>query len=154
MPASSLRHLSPRSAEILRAVIAAIRPRGHGFDHPIDEDVLVEIDRTIPFAPAPLRLTLPIGLRWLEWGALLSPGRRRLTRLRREAALLYLESWLESRLAPQRILVLGLRALVFLAFYQHPSVLASMGVDWEGRVAETARLRADSLSPERHAASR
>ena len=31
------------STRILRAVIAAIRPRGHGFDQPIDDDVLGDI---------------------------------------------------------------------------------------------------------------
>lgn len=141
-----LRHLSPRSAEILRAVIAAIRPRGHGFDQPIDEDVLREVDRTMPFVPAPLRRTLPIGLRLLEWSPVLcGAGATRLTRMPRETALPYLESWLDSRAAPRRLLLLGLRALVYIAFYQHPDVLRSMGVAWEDRVAVTARLRADSL---------
>ena len=63
-----LRNLSDSSAAILRVVVAAIRPRGHGFDQPIDEDVIREIDRTIPFLPAPLRLALPVGLRLLDCG--------------------------------------------------------------------------------------
>ena len=147
--ATHFRHLSPRSVEILRAVVAAIRPRGHGFDHPIDEDVLREIDRTVPFAPVPLRATLPLGLRALEWTPILwGAGATRLTRMRREDALAYLERWLESRIAPCRVLLLGLRALTYLAFYQHPAVLASMGVDWQGRIAETTRLRAETLDPD------
>src|SRR5262249_51227702 len=92
-----LHHLSPRSAEILAAVIRAIRPRGHGFDQPIDDDVLVEIDRTVPFMPRPLQLLFPAGLRLLEWGPLALTGRPvRMTRMSREAALEYCERWLHS----------------------------------------------------------
>jgi hypothetical protein len=45
-------------------------------------------------------------------------------------------------------LVMGLRALVFLAFYQHPTVLADLGVDWSGRAAVLTRRRAELLQNE------
>ena len=35
--------MSPSTRRIVRAVIAAIRPRGHGFDQPIDDDVLRDV---------------------------------------------------------------------------------------------------------------
>ncbi|MBI2964367.1 MAG: hypothetical protein HYY35_11480 [Deltaproteobacteria bacterium] len=148
---SAPRHLSPSSAAILRAVIAAIRPRGHGFDQPIDEDVLLEVDRCLPCLPALARAALPLGLRLLEWGP--APFFRRFTRLSampRDEARAYLQGWLDSRLALRRLLVHGLRALVFLAFYQHPSVLRAMGVGWDRRLAETVRLRADTLDREKY----
>jgi hypothetical protein len=148
---AALRHLSPTSAKILRAVIAALRPRGHGFDQPIDEDVLVDIDRTLPYLPTLSRVGLPIGLRVLEWEPLLFAGRHaRLSRMRRDDARAYLQGWLHSRLAPRRLLVYGLRALVFLAFYQHPTVLEAMGVHWDRRLVETATLRADTLDRAGH----
>ena len=53
--------MSRGQARILRAVIAAIRPRGHGFDQPIDDDVLRDIQRFLPYLPWPLRLGLPLG---------------------------------------------------------------------------------------------
>jgi hypothetical protein len=141
-----LEHLSPGSAAVLRAVIAAIRPRGHGFDQPIDEDVLVEVDRTIPFMPRPLQLLFPVGLRLLEWGPVAFTGRpTRLSRLPRADALALCERWLHSRVAPVRLLMLGVRALIYLAFFQHPSVLEAMGVHWDRRMAETVRLRAETL---------
>lgn len=141
-----LRNLSESSAAILRVVVAAIRPRGHGFDQPIDEEVIAEIDRTIPFFPAPLRLALPLGLRLLEWGPSLFAGRlTRMSRMSPSEAQRYLRGWLESRVAPRRILVLGLRALVYLAFYQHPAVLAAMEVGWDARLDETLRLRAETI---------
>jgi hypothetical protein len=133
---------------ILRAVIAAIRPRGHGFDQPVDEDVLVEIDRTLPYLPNPSRLGLPLGLRLLEWGPFVFAGRpTRLSRMNRDEARVYLQRWLDSRLTLPRFLVYGLRALVFLAFYQHPSVLDAMGVRWDRRLLEAVELRAGSLEP-------
>src|SRR5438552_1803339 len=58
----------PPSTRILRAVIAAIRPRGHGFDQPIDDDVLGDIQRFFPYLPWPLRLGLPLGLWLVELG--------------------------------------------------------------------------------------
>jgi hypothetical protein len=131
---------------VLRAVIDALRPRGHGFDQPIDEYVLLEIDRTLPCLPRLMRLGLPLGLRLLEWGPPLLVGRvRRFTALDRQEARAYLQGWLDSRLAARRLLVHGLRALVFLAFYQHPSVLDAMGVRWDRRLIETVGLRAATL---------
>jgi hypothetical protein len=141
-----LQHLSPVSATILRAVIAALRPRGHGFDQPIDEDVLVEIDRTLPYLPRLSRIGLPLGLRLLEWGPLVFAGRpTRLSRMSRDEARAHLQGWLDGRLGLRHLLVYGLRALVFLAFYQHPSVLEAMGVHWDRRLAEAVALRADTL---------
>jgi hypothetical protein len=141
-----LRNLSPRSTAILAAVVDAIRPRGHGFDQPIDDDVLHEIDRILPCLPPLTRLGLPLGLHALEWSAPLSTGRfTRLTGMSRAEAQRYLRGWLESRLTPRHMLLLGLRALVFASFYQHPSVLASMRVHWDRRLVETVRLRAETL---------
>jgi len=141
-----VRILSPASARILRAVIAAMRPRGHGFDQPIDEDVLHEIDRTLPCLPPLTRLGLRLGLPLLEWTAPLLAGRpARFTRLGREEATRCLERCLSGRIPGLHVLVQGLRALVLLAFYQHPSVLEAMGVEWDRRRAETARLRAETL---------
>jgi len=137
MPASRTR--------ILRAVVAAIRPRGHGFDQPVDDDVLREIESFLPFLPWPLRVGLPAGLRLLEYGPPLFARRlTRFTRMPPDEARAYLAGFQHAG-GPRAALLLGLRTLVFLAFYQHPRVLASLDVDWAGRADALVRRRAELL---------
>jgi hypothetical protein len=132
---------------ILRAAVAAIRPRGHGFDQPIDAEVLAAVQEFFPHLPTPVRLAFPLGLRLLEYGPPVFA--RRLTRFSAmppDEARAYLER-VQQAGGLRAAMVLGLRALVFLAFYQHPSVLADMGVDWQGRAVALTRRRAELLLP-------
>jgi hypothetical protein len=134
---------SPGTTRILRAAIAAIRPRGHGFDQPVDGDVLEEVERFLPFLPAPIRVAFPLGLRLLEYGPPLFAGRwSRFSVLPTDQARAYLESFQHAG-GLRAALVVGLRALVLLAFYQHPQVLADMGIDWQTRAIELTRRRAE-----------
>lgn len=145
MPAAH-RPLSPAADRVLVAAVAAIRPRGHGFDQPIDDDVLARVRAFFPFLPAPLRRAFPLGLRVLEWTPLVVLRRRqRFTTLPVDEARRVLER-LNDQGGPFGALVLGLRALVFLAFYQHPDVLRTLEVDWAGRAAELTRRRAGLLA--------
>jgi hypothetical protein len=57
----------------------------------------------------------------------------------------YIEPWAMAG-GLRTPLYLGLRTLVFMAFYQHPDVLASIGVDWQGRADQLVRRRAELLS--------
>jgi len=137
--------LSPASRRILGAVITAIRPRGHGFDQPIDADVLAEIERFLPFLPAPLRLGLPLGLRLLELGPLLFARRAcRFSSMAPAEGCAYLARWQDAG-GLRGALLMGLRTLVFLGFYQHPAVLSALGVDWAGRATALVRRRAELL---------
>ena len=136
---------SPATARILRAAIAAIRPRGHGFDQPVDADVLEEIERFIPFLPGAMRIAFPAGLRLLEYGPPIFARRWvRFSALPTYEARRYLESFQHAG-GLRAALVFGLRALVLLAFYQHPQVLAHLGIDWQGRAVELTRRRAELL---------
>ena len=137
--------LSPAQARVLRAVIAAIRPRGHGFDQPIDEDVLRDVARFLPYLPGPLRIGLPLGLYLVEYGPPLFARRlRRFSAMTPEEGRRYLAGWGHAT-GLRGALFLGLRTLVFLAFYQHPDVLASLDVDWAGRAATLVGRRAELL---------
>ena len=137
--------LSRGQARILRAVIAAIRPRGHGFDQPIDDDVLRDVARFLPYLPGPLRIGLPLGLYLVEYGPPLFARRwSRFSQMTPEEGRRYLAAWGHAT-GPRGALFLGLRTLVFLAFYQHPDVLASLDVDWAGRAATLVARRAELL---------
>jgi hypothetical protein len=145
-----MQSLSAGRRRILRAAIAAIRPRGHGFDQPIDDDVLHEIETFLPFLPAPMRVGFPLGLYLIELGPPLFVRRwTRFSRMPLDEARTYLTHFQEAGGA-RAALLLGLRTLVFLGFYQHPQVLASLGIDWPGRAAELVRRRATLL--DEHAA--
>ena len=138
--------LSHAADRVLIAAVAAIRPRDHGFDHAIDADVLARVRAFFPFLPPPLRRAFPVGLRLLEWAPLLVLRRRqRFTTLSTDEARRVLER-LNDQGGPFGALVLGLRTLVFLAFYQHPDVLRTLEVDWAGRAAELTRRRAQLLA--------
>ncbi|MGH7894500.1 MAG: hypothetical protein ACREQL_07520 [Candidatus Binatia bacterium] len=133
---------SPGTVRILRAAVAAIRPRGHGFDQPIDDDVLAAMIGFFPFLPLPMRLGFPIGLRLLELGPPFVVRRiARFSRLPPDEGRVYLER-LHAGGGPLAPLVLGLRTLVLLNFYQHPQALAVLEVDWAGRAATLVRRRA------------
>ena len=145
MPAAQ-RPLSPAADRVLVAAVAAIRPRGHGFDQPIDAEVLERVRGFFPFLPPPLRRAFPIGLRLLQAAPLVVLRRpRRFTSLPVDDARHVLER-MNDLGGPLGALVLGLRTLVFLAFYQHPDVLRRMEVDWAGRAAELVRRRAELIA--------
>lgn len=130
---------------ILRAAVAAIRPRGHGFDQAIDDEVLERVVAFFPYLPPPMRLSFPVGLRLLEVGpAIVLRRLARFSTLPPEDARAYLER-LHAAGGPFAALVLGLRTLVLLNFYQHPQVLAALEVDWQGRADMLTRRRAALL---------
>ncbi len=138
--------MRPSQTRILRAVVAAIRPRGHGFDQPVDEDVLAEIERFLPFLPGPLRIGLPLGLYLVELGPPLIARRwQRFSTLPLDEAQRYLERF-QAAGGLRGALLMGLRTLVFLGFYQHPQVLAALGIDWQGRAHLLTRRRAELLA--------
>jgi hypothetical protein len=139
------RPISSGTVRILRAAIAAIRPRGHGFDQAIDDEVLDRVVVFFRYLPTPMRLSFPIGLRLLEIGPPLVLRRlARFTQLSPDDGRAYLER-LHAAGGPFGALVLGLRTLVFLSFYQHPQVLSALEIDWAGRAATLTRRRAALL---------
>jgi hypothetical protein len=139
------RPLSRIRRRILRAAIAAMRPRGHGFDQPIDEDVLRDVECSLGHLPAKLRVRLGRGLYLMEYGPPVFVRRmRRFSRMTPDEARLYLASWEHIR-GLRGDLFYRVRTLVFMSFYQHPDVLAALEIGWAERAETLARLRAELL---------
>lgn len=130
---------------ILRHAVAVIRPRGGVFDLDVDDDVLRSMAGFLEYLPAPTRLSFPLGLRLLEYGPFLfREGLRTFSSMDEETAARYLHHWERAGSAPS-LLYQGVRALVFVCFYQHPKILEAMEVDWQGRADERVRFRARIL---------
>jgi hypothetical protein len=147
------RPLSRRRLRILRAVIVAIRPRGHGFDHPIDDDVLRAVAESFRYLPGTLRAGLCLGLDIIEYGTPVYARRwQRFSRLAPTAGADVLVSW-ERGQGPRSAIFRGLRTLIFLSFYQHPAVLATLDVAWAERARSLTRRRAELLNEEPTGAS-
>src|SRR5262249_38316398 len=145
------RRRAPRRAPVVsrRPACGALRPGGHGSDQPTDADVLEQVQQFFPSLPAPMRLAFPVGLRLLEYGPPLFAQRWvRFSSMPVDEARAYLEAFQHAG-GLRAAMVVGLRALVFLAFYQHPTVLADLGVDWAGRAAVLTRRRAELLQNEK-----
>ena len=107
--------------------------------------MLREVEGFLPYLPVLLRRGLPLGLELVEFGPLLYARRwQRFSTMTPEDGVRYLAGWQEAG-GLRAALLLGLRTLVFLAFYQHPDVLAALGVDWEGRARALTRRRAELL---------
>ncbi|MFN2426200.1 MAG: hypothetical protein ABR587_07105 [Candidatus Binatia bacterium] len=134
--------LGKTSMRILKHAIAVMRPRGGVFDVDVDEDVCRSMVGFLEYLPAPTRLSFPLGLRLLEYGPFLfREGFRTFSSMDGETAARYLHHWERAGSAPS-LLYQGVRALVFVCFYQHPKILEAMEVDWQGRADERVRFRA------------
>jgi hypothetical protein len=137
--------LSRGGKRVLRAVIVAMRPRGHGFDQPIDDDVLREVEASFLHLPAPFWTSFRLGLSFIQYGPPIYARRwSRFTSIPPDEGRRYLASWEHLR-GPRGVLFRALRTFIFLAFYQHPEVLASLEVDWQGRAAALVRRRTELL---------
>lgn len=137
--------LGKTSMRILRHAVAVIRPRGGVFDLDVDDDVLRSMAGFLEYLPAPTRLSFPLGLRLLEYGPFLfREGLRTFSSMDEESAVRYLHRWERAGSAPS-LLYQGVRALVFVCFYQHPKILQALEVDWQGRADERVRFRARIL---------
>lgn len=137
--------LGKTSMRILKHAVAVMRPRGGVFDLDVDDDVIASMAGFLEYLPAPARLSFPLGLRLLEYGPFLfREGFRTFSSMDEETAARYLHHWERAGSAPS-LLYQGVRALVFVCFYQHPRILEAMEVDWQGRADERVKFRARVL---------
>jgi hypothetical protein len=122
-----------------------MRPRGHGFDQPIDEDVLGGVTESLHALPGALRTGLLLGLDFIEYAPPLYARRLgRFSALTPAEGLSMIARWKHGR-GLRAGLYRGFRTLIFLSFYQHPAVLASLDIGWEERARTLVQRRAELL---------
>ncbi|RMF22581.1 MAG: hypothetical protein D6760_07135 [Deltaproteobacteria bacterium] len=118
-----------------------VRPRGEKYVRPSNDVVMRACLSFVPYMPAPARLGLPVGLWLIEWCPLFFGfGPRRFSSLDEVDAAAYLARLLHAR-PPLSTTVVGLRALVLIAFYERPEVLGALGVEWQKRAEELTQRR-------------
>lgn len=138
--------LSPEGQRIFLSVVAALRPRGAPLATPKDREVAETALSFIPYMPAPARIGLRVALRILDLAPVLRGfGFRRMSSMSTEDAGAYLLSW-EHGPVPMDSLYQGLRSLILISFYQQPSVLQTLNVDWAGHADRQIARRASLLA--------
>jgi hypothetical protein len=134
--------LDKTSMRILKHAVAVMRPRGGVFDIDVDDDVLRSMAEFLEYLPPTTRVGFPLGLRLLEYGPFLfREGFRTFSSMDEVTAARYIHHW-ERAGSALSLLYQGVRALVFVCFYQHPKILEAMEVDWQGRADERVKFRA------------
>lgn len=119
-----------RDAELLRAVLDALVPRGGAFatgaaDVDLDATLSRYFARLHPLGPVGLHLLL----RTLEYGTAVFAGGRPFSRLDPAAREHALAGWETSRLGPRRQVVASLKLLALMHFYERPETWSGIGFD-------------------------
>lgn len=121
------------------------------------EPVVDEFERTLASFPGYIRVGLIAGMTSLELGAVALPSSlgRTFSRLPREKQEAYFASLWHSPLMPIRQLVKSVKALITLAYFEHPTIKQRLEYHPDRWIAETARQRLASFGAEiaRHEAT-
>jgi hypothetical protein len=120
-----------RDAELLRAVLEALVPRGGAFPTgAADTDLDAAVARYFAAVDPRLgALGLRLMLRAVEYGAVVFERTRPFSKLSPEARERALAAWEGSRLGPRRQLLASLKLVALLHFYERPDVWAAIGYD-------------------------
>ena len=114
---TELKILKGKKGKILSAIMNAIVPRGGAYEQgAADYDLLPEAEQYIRCLNPLARFGFPFLFSYIEYGALLSRGRV-FSRLPEEEAGEYLEGLEESRRYYKRAIILALKMITLLVFY-------------------------------------
>lgn len=125
---------------ILLALIETLMPRNEKFQLAIEKELLYYLERWFLYLPQFLRWIFPFALYAVEYIAILLM-RKRFTNLDYARRMQYLERLRRSHFQVFRELHRALRAMVYMAYYEHPRVLELLGFDHKAHAQEMIRLR-------------
>lgn len=110
--------LKGRNGEILKAVMNAIIPRGGAFGPGAgDYDLLPRVEAIVKSYDPSIRSLFPLMLTYIQFTALLRSGRV-FTRLREDRAIAFLHGMETSPFFYRRIIILLMKLVTMLAFYE------------------------------------
>lgn len=114
--------LKGRNAAILKAVMNAIIPRGGAFGPgAADYDLLPRVEAIVRSYDPSIRSLFPLMLSYIQFTALLRRGRV-FTRLREDRAIAFLHGMETSPFFYRRIIILLMKLVTMLAFYEDDAV--------------------------------
>ena len=114
--------ITGRNASILKAVMHAIIPRGGAFEAgAADYDLLPRVEAIVKSYDPSIRSLFPLMLTYIQFTALLRRGRV-FTRLPEERAVSFLHGMETSPFFHRRIIILLMKLVTMLAFYEDDDV--------------------------------
>ncbi|MCB9674635.1 MAG: gluconate 2-dehydrogenase subunit 3 family protein [Alphaproteobacteria bacterium] len=126
-PAPGATVLSSNELAVVRAIAEVWFPAGIFPVDGIEADVAGEVDASVADLLDPVRLAgFRYVLRALEWGTFASRGAR-FTALDAATRLEVLRTWGDPSVLPRRVATDSLKALLGIAYFSHPAVLAAIG---------------------------
>ncbi len=116
-----------KSAVVLKAIMDTIIPRGGAFDLGApDFDLVPRVNEFLDRIEPAIRMSMPFLLFYMEFGTVLYTGRR-FTRLPQKKALRFLENMEHSRWAYRRYIILFLKMLTTMTFYEQTGPAEAIG---------------------------
>jgi hypothetical protein len=106
----------------------------------LTEAVLDEFELSLGVAPAPLRLGVAVGATFFEWSAALVKGKR-FSALPLPVRERWFALWWRSNFPVFRQFAKGVKSLLALAYWDHPTVRARLEYHPEQWIAEVAARR-------------
>lgn len=134
---------------------AGLRPTAHAFARiilpddleqlGIAEEVIDELERSLESFPPHLRYALVLGMTVFDAaGAFYLPGHgRTFTHMAGPAAKGWFDLWWDSSFTPVAQFPRGIKALLALAYYEHPTVRARLQYDPDAWIGKVARRRVE-----------
>jgi len=114
----------------------------------LEEDVLLEFEAMLGAMPAHVRFAVTAGFTAFDQGARLYPRARgrRFARLPADVAEAYYLAVAHGPLAPQRKVMMLLKGLVAMAYYEQPRVLEALAYRPADYIAKVTQRRQDSYA--------
>ena len=100
------------------------------------------IDKYVGYFPTHLRLAFPFGLLLLELGPIIYMRKlSRFSKMNFDDRERYIASWVDCNSSTRRDLIKGVKGLVMVAFYSHPTVMEHIDYDIEAHIKTAVARR-------------